>query len=102
VVNLAAYVAGVQAVNIASTREIAPILPFAAALAGRQLGGWLLGGRRAGEPDRRAAGRHRPTAGRDRALAGLRYGLCVVLACYAAMLGYDVRRARPPRRAAWG
>src|ERR1700722_13263195 len=40
-VNLAAYVAGVQAVNIASTREIAPVLPFAAALAGRQLAGRL-------------------------------------------------------------
>ena len=37
--NLAAYVAGVQAVNITSTREIAPVLPFAAALAARQLAG---------------------------------------------------------------
>ena len=105
VVNLAAYLAGVQAVNIASTREIAPILPFAAALAGRQLGGWLLGGRRAAEPDRPAAGRHRPTAGRDRALAGLRYGLCVVLACYAAMLGYDAAQPSSPPQyaglAAW-
>jgi hypothetical protein len=105
VVNLAAYLAGVQAVNIASTREIAPILPFAAALAGRQLGGWLLGGRRAAEPDRPAAGRHRPTEGRDRALAGLRYGLCVVLACYAAMLGYDAAQPSSPPQyaglAAW-
>ena len=105
VVNVAAYLAGVQAVNIASTREIAPILPFAAALAGRQLGGWLLGGRRAAEPDRQAAGRHRPTAGRDRALAGLRYGLCVVLACYAAMLGYDAAQPSSPPQyaglAAW-
>src|SRR6202012_4656813 len=40
-VNRAAYAAGVQAVNIASTREIAPVLPFAAALAGRQLAGRL-------------------------------------------------------------
>jgi hypothetical protein len=37
VIDLAAYLAGVQAVNIASTREIAPVLPFAAVLAGRRL-----------------------------------------------------------------
>ncbi len=73
-VNLAAYGAGVQAVNIASTREIAPVLPFAAALAGRQVGGHLLG--------------------RDRTRAALRYGLCAVLGCYAAMLGYAA--AQPP------
>ena len=36
VIDLAAYLAGVQAVNIASTREIAPVLPFAAVLAGRR------------------------------------------------------------------
>jgi hypothetical protein len=70
--NLAAYLAGVQAVNITSTREIAPVLPFAAALAGRQLGGRLPGGRP----------------------APLRYALCAVLACYAAMLGYGA--AQPP------
>ena len=98
--NLAAYLAGVQAVNIASTREIAPVLPFAAALAGRQLGGWLLGGRLAGDRDRVAAGRHRPAAGRDRALAALRYGLCAVLASYAAMLGYAaVQPSSPPQYA---
>lgn len=37
VIDLAAYLAGVQAVNIASTREIAAVLPFAAVLAGRCL-----------------------------------------------------------------
>jgi hypothetical protein len=37
VIDLAAYLAGVQAVNIASTREIVPVLPFAAVLAGRRL-----------------------------------------------------------------
>ena len=73
VLNLAAYVAGVQAVNITSTREIAPVLPIAAVLAGRQLGARL-------------------AAGRDQAV--LRYGLCAVLASYAAMLGYDA--AQPP------
>jgi hypothetical protein len=37
VIDLAAYLAGVQAVNILSTREIAPVLPFAAVVAGRCL-----------------------------------------------------------------
>jgi hypothetical protein len=84
--NLAAYVAGVQAVNIASTREIAPVLPFAAALAGRLLGGRLL--------SRPPAAARPPAVLRDRARAALRYGLCAVLACYAAMLGYAA--AQPP------
>ena len=75
VLNLAAYLAGVQAVNITSTREIAPVLPLAAVLAGRQLG-------------------RRLAAGRDHAAAVLRYGSCAVLASYAAMLGYDA--AQPP------
>ncbi len=66
VIDVAAYVIGVQAVNMLSTREIAPVLPFAAVLAGRLLG------------DRIAAARFKP----------LRYGLAAVLACYAAMLGY--------------
>ena len=78
--NLAAYVAGVQAVNITSTREIAPVLPLAAVLAGRQLGGRLAASRLA--------------AGRDQAVAVFRRGLCAVLASYAAMLGYDA--AQPP------
>jgi hypothetical protein len=82
-VDLAGYLAGVQAVNILSTREIAPVLPFAAVLAGRTVGDRLLGDRLLG----------------DRLLAGwprraLRYGLCGVLAGYAAMLGYAA--AQPP------
>jgi hypothetical protein len=95
VLNLAAYLAGVQAINITSTREIAPVLPFAAVLAGRQLGGRLAAGRLAA--GRLAAGRlalGRLAAGRDQAVAVLRYGLCAVLASYAAMLGYDA--AQPP------
>ena len=64
VIDVGAYVIGVQAVNMLSTREIAPVLPFAAVLAGRLLG------------DRIAAVRT------------LRYGLAAVLACYAAMLGF--------------
>jgi hypothetical protein len=73
VIDLAAYLAGVQAVNLLSTREIVPVLPFAAVLAGRRLGG---------KPD---------SAPRRRAL---RYGLCAVLAVYAAGLGYAA--AQPP------
>jgi hypothetical protein len=91
VINLAAYLAGVQAVNIASTREIAPVLPFAAALAGRRLGGRLLGGGRA--------------PGRDRLLGAFRYGLGAVLAGYVAMLGYGAAAPPPPPQyadlAAW-
>ena len=64
VIDVAAYVAGVQAVNMLSTREIAPVLPFAAVLAGRLLGESIA------------------------RLKTLRYGLAAVLACYAGMLGY--------------
>ena len=67
VIDLAAYLAGVQAVNIASTREIAPVLPFAAVLAGRCLAPPC--------PARRS-------------------WLCVFLALYAAGLGYAA--AQPP------
>jgi hypothetical protein len=67
VIDLAAYLAGVQAVNILSTREIAPVLPFAAVLAGRRLA--------------------LPCPAR-------RSWLCVLLALYAAGLGYAA--AQPP------
>ena len=67
VIDLAGYLAGVQAVNILSTREIAPVLPFAAVLAGRCL--------------------VMPCPAR-------RFWLCVVLAIYAAGLGYAA--AQPP------
>jgi hypothetical protein len=67
VIDLAAYLAGVQAVNILSTREIAPVLPFAAVLAGRCLAPPC--------PARRS-------------------WLCVFLALYAAGLGYAA--AQPP------
>jgi hypothetical protein len=106
-VNLAAYVAGVQAVNIASTREIAPVLPFAAALAGRQLAGRLLSRPPVAACPPEAP--HPPAAARppavlavpsDRTRAALRHGLCAVLACYAAMLGYAaVQPPSPPQYA---
>ena len=80
-VDLAGYLLGVQAVNILSTREIAPVLPFAAVLAGRMFGP-------------RLADRARLAAGRGRPGRALRYGLGGVLALYAAMLGYGA--AQPP------
>jgi hypothetical protein len=44
-INLAAYVLSTRAGVVTQTREIAPVLPFSAALAGRLLGGRLLAGR---------------------------------------------------------
>ena len=70
VINVAAYLAGVQAVNIASTREIAPVLPLGAVLAGRLLGERLL------------APRLVPVA-------------AAVLAGYAAMLCYAAAQPAP-------
>jgi len=72
VLNVAAYVAIVPAVNILSTREIAAVLPFGAVLAGRLLGTRILAAR-----------------------AVLVLG--VVLAGYAAILGYG---AAQPAQAA--
>ncbi len=74
VIDVAAYVAGVQAVNILSTREIVPVLPFAAVLAGRSLGGPLAAARPA-----------------------WRAGACALLAVQAAGLGYAA--AAPPAAA---
>jgi hypothetical protein len=44
-VNLAAYVLSTRAGVVTQVREVAPVLPFSAALAGRLLGGPLLAGR---------------------------------------------------------
>jgi len=44
-INLAAYVLSTRAGVVTQTREIAPVLPFSAALAGRLLGGPALAGR---------------------------------------------------------
>lgn len=77
VIDVAGYLAGVQAVNASSAREIAPVLPFAAVLAGGLLGDRLL-----------AAG------AAVRVVRAVRYGLCGVLVLYAAMLGYAA--AQPP------
>jgi hypothetical protein len=44
-INLAVYVLSTRAGVVSQTREIAPVLPFSAALAGRLLGGPVLAGR---------------------------------------------------------
>ena len=72
-VNLAAYLFTLEAQDITDTREIAAVLPFGAALAGRMLGRHLL------QPRRAAA-------------------MAVVLAVYAGMLGFDA--VQPPVPAA--
>ena len=82
VIDLAAYLAGVQAVDILSAREIVPVLPFAAVLAGRLLGDSLLGNRRAAptQPPRRTS--------RQALRTGLRAGLAAAFIMYTAGLGY--------------
>ena len=79
VINIAAYLAGTHAVILANAREMAPVLPFAAALAGRQLAAPLLSGTR-----RRA----------------LLPALGLVLAGYLAGLGLEISHpAAPPQDA---
>jgi len=74
-VNLAAYLFSHEAQDITNTREIAAVLPFGAALAGRMLGKHLLQPRRA-------------------------VAAAVVLAGYAGMLAFDA--VQPPVQAASG
>jgi hypothetical protein len=96
-VDLAAYLSGVQAVNILSTREIVPVLPFAAVLAGRLLAP-RLDLRLA--PGRLLAPRLSPARPTPRApCTSLSHrapgaAVCALLAVYAAGLGYAA--ARPP------
>ncbi|HTX29568.1 MAG TPA: hypothetical protein VME19_21395 [Streptosporangiaceae bacterium] len=71
--NLAGYVASVLPVTIIDTREIAPVLPFGAVLAGRLLAGEAVRAKLA------------PVA-------------AVVLACYAAALGFAVAQPAAPAR----
>lgn len=88
VVNLAAYIFTVQAENIATTREIAAVLPFGAALAGRLLADPLLGTRR------ERAGTHAKAA-TWRMVAGCS-AVAVLLACGAVVLGYNASRHLTP------
>ena len=70
-VNLAAYLFSLQAQDLTNTREIAAVLPFGAALAGRMLGGPLL----------------RPR---------LAAAMAAVLAGYAGMLVFDAAQPQVP------
>ena len=84
VINFAAFVATTHVFTVASAREIAPALPFAAALAGRELGPCLAAPARRGRRLRRAG------------VAAL--GL--VLAGYLAGLGLELTGpAAPPQDA---
>jgi hypothetical protein len=76
VFNVAAYAFGVQVSDLLSTREIAPVLPLGAALAGRLVAPRLLA-ERTGHPRRVV-----PV-------------LAAGLACYAAMLGYGAAQPAP-------
>ena len=85
VINFAAFVATAHVFTVASAREIAPVLPFAAALAGRELGPYL------GVPGASAAARLRR--------AGVA-ALGLALAGYLAGLGLELTGpAAPPQDA---
>lgn len=80
-VNLAAYALGTHAVLVANAREMAPVLPFAAALAGRQLAAPLLAA---------------PALVRRTLLPAL----AVILAGYLASLGLELTQPSAPPQAA--
>jgi len=86
VIDVLAYVASTKDYDVASAREMAPALPFAAVLAGRCLAPFLVRRRRRGE-----VARFRPVG-----LAAL----AVILAGYLAGLGLELTtRAVPPQNA---
>jgi hypothetical protein len=78
VVNLAAYMFTVQAESIATTREIAAVLPFGAVLAGRLLPGQLFA-----------------AVARPGWLAVAKVSLAVLLVGNVIMLGYDASQTQP-------
>jgi hypothetical protein len=86
VVNVAAYIFTVQAESIATTREIAAVLPFGAVLAGRLLPETLFAGRPAHAPRRLSPGW---------VAAGVS-----LLACYLVMLGYNASQQPVPGQVA--
>jgi hypothetical protein len=77
VLNLVAYIGSQIPVNIATTREIAVVLPYGAVLAGRLLAGPLLAVRR---PAR---------------IAVVSVAICTLL-CYLAAIGYDAAQRPVP------
>ena len=96
IITLAAGLFGTHVTKAYDAHEIAVVLPFGAALAGRLLGPWLLGVRQSGVSD---PGVSDPGAGRPGARwvrVGLRTALAVVLAGYIVAMAYNVSRpARP-------
>ena len=76
VFDIAAYAFGVQVSDLLSTREIAPVLPLGAALAGRLVA-------------------PRSQSGRIEHSRRLVPALAAGLACYAAMLGYGAAQPAP-------
>ena len=86
VINLAAYVAGTHASDLANTREISAVLPFGAALAGRLLGPPL-------------AARAATPGARFRLTRLLTPALVVVLLGYLAGLGYELSKPALPVQA---
>ena len=92
VVNLGAYMFSIQAQDIKNTREIAALLPFGAALAGRLLAGRLLAAREA-----REAAVASPRAASTRLVTWLAGAM---LACYAVMLGVNVVQPQVPEQSA--
>jgi hypothetical protein len=89
VVNFVAFVVTTHVYFVASAREIAPVLPFAAVLAGRELGPYLGAPRPSGQ-------RLRTPRGRLVAVAALG----VVLAGYLAGLGLELTTPAAPPQAA--
>ncbi len=73
-INLAVYVLSTRANVISQTREIAPLLPFGAALAGRLLDGAAQSGQADAAPARRAARLPGRAGGRAQAAAGASAG----------------------------
>jgi len=89
VVNFVAFVATTHVTNVTSAREIAPALPFAAVLAGRELGPFFCA-----RPVR--APRHGAPQYRRASVAAL----VVVLAGYAAGLGLELTAPTAPPQTA--
>jgi hypothetical protein len=109
VVNVAAYAFSTQPQNIKNTREIAALLPFGAALAGRLLAGRLLAAREArearksGETDQAGqatAPSLRAGSRRTRVPRPVTWLAGAMLACYAVMLGVNAVQPQVPAQPA--
>jgi hypothetical protein len=105
-VNFVAYVVTTHVYNVASAREMAPALPFAAVLAGRELGPFFGAGRARDRrvPGRRVPGRRvrEPRHGADASRYRPAWAavIAVVLAGYLAGLGLELTTPTAPPQAA--